>query len=544
MNPTREHLHPARRIGLVAGPLLAAVAYWLAPSSYLVVGPDGVESAVALTGAGRATVGLLVWMAVWWLTEATEISATALLPLVVLPLATVGGEPGMSAKGAMTAAAAPYAHPMIGLFLGGFVVALSMERWGLHRRIALRALVLVGTSQRAMVGGAMLVTAGLSMWVSNTATAVMMTPIALSIAQVAARAGGDVPGADAPSSGDRFTRCILLSVAYSASIGGIATLIGTPPNAIMAAFARQNLGVEIGFGQWMLVGVPLVVVMLPLTWVLLTRVVEPLDRAPIAGGRAAIRGELDGLGRTGPGEWVTLVVFVAMAGAWILRKPIAAATFGGVTPFAGLTDTGIAIAGALALFVIPVDRRASRCAMDWETAKRVPWGILILFGGGLSLASAVQQHGVGEMLAAYSGGLGALPEPVIVLAVVAGVVFLTEMTSNAATTATLLPILAAVAPGAWDRSGVLDRAGGDRGELCVHDAGGDAAECDCVWVGGDFDPADVSCGVGAECDFDRGDCGVGVWGCWVGVVVSWCESVRGWPGCVAIVVADTVSGGR
>lgn len=421
----------AAQVGLVAGPLLALLLFLLLPDAY-----ETAAGPVAFGVAGRATLGLMAWMATWWLTEAVDVAATALLPLAVLPLATVSGG---SASAAMAAAARPYAHPFIGLFLGGFLLALAMERWGLHRRIALVALRASGTRPAGIVLGFMVVTATLSMWVSNTATTVLMLPIATSVLALLRPDGRSLAR-------DPLAIALLLGIAYAASIGGIGTIIGTPPNVFLVGFLRERYGVTIGFGAWMRVGVPFVLVFLPIAWLLLTRVLYPVGDEPVAGSAALFRDKLRGLGPMSRGEWIVFLVFMTTAGAWILRPLIAGIEVGGVAPLAGLDDTGIAMIAALALFAAPVDWRRGVFALDWATARGVPWGILILFGGGLSLADAVQRHGVAELIGAQAEALGVLPPWLIVVAVVAVVIFLTELTSNTATTATLLPILAGIAP--------------------------------------------------------------------------------------------------
>jgi sodium-dependent dicarboxylate transporter 2/3/5 len=426
--------------GLIAGPVAAVLLYALVPDRTLT--PTGDETPIVFGPAGRATLGLMAWMAVWWLTEAIDVSATALLPVAILPLVTI--ETHESARHAVTAAAAPYANRFIALFMGGFMLALSMERWGLHRRIALTTLRFVGTRPMHLVAGFMAITATLSMWVSNTATAVMMLPIALSVHGLLKERGAAEGAADAGSR--NLALCLMLGIAYAASIGGIGTLIGTPPNVIFAGFVERELGISISFARWLAVGVPLVVVFVPIAWFVLTRVVYPIGDAPIPGGSDLIRRGLAGLGPMKPGGGVTLVVFSVTAAAWISRPLLASLEIAGARPFAGLTDAGIAMLAALVLFVIPVDLSKPTFTMDWPTARRLPWGILILFGGGLSLAAAVTRHGVADFLGEQTRVLAATPELLVVVAVAAGVIFLTELTSNTATTAALLPILAGVAP--------------------------------------------------------------------------------------------------
>ena len=414
-----------RRVaGLLAGPLLF-LAMVAIPT------PEGMEPGAWYTAA----VGLL--MAVWWVTEAIPIPATALLPLVLFPLLDVAP---------IRDAAAPYANPIIFLFMGGFMIAQAMQRWGLHRRIALSLVNALGTRPHRLVLGFMLATAFLSMWVSNTATTVMMMPIGLSVIALVAPPGeGTGTGADAakPGSDDlpgrlNFGTALMLGIAYAASIGGLGTLIGTPPNALLAGFLETSYDFEIGFAQWMLVGLPLAAFSLPLVWLYLTRAAFPIRIAEIPGGRAMIRRELDALGVMGPGEWRVGIVFALTALAWILRPLL-----DNVVP--GLSDAGIAMGAALLLFLLPVDRAEGTFTLDWETARALPWGVLILFGGGLSLAAAVTQTGLAEWIGAALSALDAWPTVLLVAGVTAVIVFLTELTSNTATAAAFLPILGPLA---------------------------------------------------------------------------------------------------
>ncbi len=421
-----------RGLGLFAGPALALLVYLVLPAVY----DDGHGREVLFSHAGRATAAAGCWMAVWWMTEAIPVYATALLPLALLP--AVGAGP-------ISSVAAPYGHELIFLFMGGFIIALSMQRWGLHRRFALSALRLVGTRPHRMVGGFMLVTAALSMWVSNTATAMMMLPIAVSVIdQMEAHAK---EGRRSGIPAGNFPLCLMLGIAYAASIGGIGTLIGTPPNLFLASYVESSLGGEISFVRWMGIGVPLVVLFLPAAWWLLTFVLYPVGRKRVEGSEKVIRGAARALGPMKAGEWITLVVFFLTAGCWIFRPLLQGIELGGGRPFAGLSDAGVAMLGALALFVIPVDARRGVFAMNWETAVRLPWGVLVLFGGGLSLAAAVKANGVGEYLGAQVGALAGLAPLVLVILVTTMMILLTELTSNTASTATLVPILASLAPG-------------------------------------------------------------------------------------------------
>jgi sodium-dependent dicarboxylate transporter 2/3/5 len=434
-----------QRIGLPAGPLLALVFYVALPEGYTTAAGEWVVP----EHPARATMAIALWMAIWWLSEAIPIYATALLPLAVLPL---------SGAATIREAARPYGHELIFLFMGGFIIALAMQRWGLHRRMALRALSLVGTNPRSTVGGFMLVTALLSMWVSNTATVVMMLPIAISVITLAQRAERDAEGNEGgnqewdgasplPAGETRnFALCLLLGIAYGASIGGIGTLIGTPPNLFLASFAKSELGREISFVGWMAVGLPLVAVFLPGVWWGLTRWLYPVRGRGAAGSGSYTREALAELGPMQAGEWVTLAVFATTACTWILRPLLNDWEVAGLRPLAGLTDTGIAVIAALSLFVIRVDRKDRVFAMDWETAVQLPWGVLILFGGGLSLAAAIQANGVGEHIGNQLGALAGWPVLLLMAGVTMVVIFLTELTSNTATTATFVPILAALAP--------------------------------------------------------------------------------------------------
>jgi sodium-dependent dicarboxylate transporter 2/3/5 len=395
--------------------------------------PGTEEDAVGGLGqAGRFTAALAVWMATWWLTEALPLAATALLPVVALPLAEVS---------TLAATAAPYANPLIFLFLGGFIIGLAIQRIDLHRRMALHVLLAVGTSPRRLIGGFMLASAALSMWISNTATAIMMLPIGASVLNMLARRG---EGADTPEAqraeGGPFATALVLGIAYGCSIGGIGTLIGTPPNLILAAFLRNQYGIELSMAQWLAVGLPLVAILLPLTWLYLTRVAFRVSNEPLPYGRDAIRAELAALGRMGRGERVVGIVFVLTAMAWILRPQIVALT--GLT---GLTDATIAMVAALALFIVPVSRSPRSPAMDWETAKKLPWDILILFGGGLSLAGAITATGVDVFIGSGFSQFAGLGTWSLILVVAGGVILLTEITSNTAVTTTLMPVLAATA---------------------------------------------------------------------------------------------------
>jgi len=419
-------------VGMIAGPLLALVLFVALPDHYQLAG-GGVAQ---LSQAGRATLGVMVWMAIWWLSEPIHISATAFLPVVLLPL-----------LGATTLrdAALPYSHPLVFLVMGGFLIAVTMQKWKLDRRIALFTLNRVGSKPVNMVGGIMAVTAVLSAFVSNTATAAAMLPITLSIVSLYRQRESDQKKVR------NFALCSLLGLAYAASIGGISTIIGTGPNAFLVGFVDETYGFKMSFARWLGIGLPLTAVFLPAAWFFLTRFLYPLDRAPMEGGHELMQKELEQLGRIGRGELITLIIFALAAVAWTLRPLMndLRITIVGqqLEPFSGLTDTGIAMLSVMLLFVLPVSLKKREFVLDWDTALKIPWGILILFGGGLSLSESIQNTGVTEFLASQSRHLSGLPVVALVVLVTAMVTFLTELTSNVATTTTLVPVLAALAPG-------------------------------------------------------------------------------------------------
>jgi sodium-dependent dicarboxylate transporter 2/3/5 len=384
--------------------------------------PAGFEPAAWHT----AIVGVV--MAILWITEAIPISVTALLPLALLPIFGVGD---------IEAAASPYANSVIFLFMGGFMLAKAMERWRLHQRVALWTMLAVGTRPRQMVAGIMAATGFISMWVSNTATTVMMLPIGISVIHLADQHESTH---GSPEARRNFAASVMLGIAYAASIGGLGTIIGTPPNALFAGFIRETYGISIGFAQWMMIGVPLVLVGMPLTWLMLTRFAYPVGTADMPDGRSLVRRELAALGPISRGEWIVATVFTITTILWITR------------PFTEdvlpqLSDTGIAIAAAVALFLIPVDFRKGQFALDWSTAKEIPWEVLVLFGGGLSLAAAISRTGLARTIGESLQVLDGLPLIPVVLVLIATICLLSELASNTATAAAFLPVAAALALG-------------------------------------------------------------------------------------------------
>lgn len=401
-------------VGLILGPLLAL--------SILLSNPPG-----DLSVAAWRTAAMALLMAVWWATEAVPIAVTALLPLVAFPLLGIAD---------MQTTSSPYANKVIYLFLGGFIVAFAMQRWNLHRRIALTILQHAGGNGRSLIGGFMIASALLSMWVMNTSTTMMMLPIAVSIIGVI---HSTVGGLDDRARHD-FQYALLLGIAYASSIGGMATLVGTVPNALLAAFMLESYGTTIDFSSWMMVGIPMSALLLPLAWLSLTRWVFRVDFKTSGEGRATLRAMKDDMGTISIPEQRVGIVFVVLALAWIFRPLLIQ-----LPGLSGLDDSGIAMAGAVALFLIPSGDRNDPFLIRWVHVEKLPWSILLLFGGGLSLAGAFSNTGLAAWLGTSLNAFGALPIALLVMLVAALIIFLTELTSNIATTATFLPVVGAIA---------------------------------------------------------------------------------------------------
>ena len=410
-------------LGLAVGLVVAVVVYF--------VMPEDVSHPAKLTAATALLMGI------WWMSEAIPIPATALLPLIIFP---IGAGVDMKDVGAS------YGNDIIFLFMGGFLLALAMQRWNLHRRIALVTVRAVGTKPTMVVAGFMIATAFLSMWVSNTATAVMMLPIGVSVLVLVAALDKD-----APTDGDgkvdvedvlhktNFGTALMLGIAYAASVGSLATIIGTPPNTLLVGYLSAEQGIDIGFGQWMIAGVPLAAAFLVVVWFLLTKVLFKPEMDEIPGGRKLITDEIAKLGKLSQGEIRVGVMFVLAALAWvslplIWEDPI-------------VTDAGVAmIVGAL-LFLLPAGAARGVRLLDWETAIKLPWGVLLLFGGGLALSSQFGSSGLTEYIGTQAEKLGGVPVVLLIVLITAGVIFLTELTSNTATAATFLPVAGGVAMG-------------------------------------------------------------------------------------------------
>jgi len=438
----------SRSVGLLWGQralgLAAALVVWLLMGTADGLSPDA-----------RNVAALATLMAIWWMTEAVPLAVTSLLPIVLVPAVTQSG---------VAETSAPYAHPIVFLFLGGFLIAIAMEKWNLHHRIALLTLRQVGVSPRRIVLGAMLASGFMSMWVSNTATTLMMLPIGLSLLtlvvthapgvdhkEVAARLHGGERINDVIDNPDirRFGACLMLAIAWASSMGGLGTIIGSTPNAIVAGYAATELGRPIGFGEWLAVGLPLSLSFILIAWFLMTRFIYHFELREIPGGQQMIEDEIHTLGPLSQGEWMVLVVFVSAAFLWIV--PGLMESLPGIGDVVGsirfLNDTSIAIAAGVALFLLP-GRGHKEMVLNWKDAEAgMPWGTLLLFGGGLSLASAVVSSGLDSWIGAQVTGLGVLPTVLLVAAIATLVLFLTEFTSNTATAATFIPILGGVAIG-------------------------------------------------------------------------------------------------
>lgn len=429
----REPAKPTRTVqiqwlGLAVGLVLGILVYLVMPGD--------------VPQEARLTAATAVLMAVWWMTEALPIPATALVPLIVFP--TLGSTP-------LDDVGASYGNNVIFLFMGGFLLALAMQRWNLHRRMALLTVRLIGTRPPQMIAGFMIATGFLSMWVSNTATAVMMLPIGISVLLLVNKTSDAI---DDPVDADEdaaatpvksnFGTALMLGIAYAASIGSLGTIIGTPPNTLLVGYMASEHDVQIGFGQWMIVGVPLAVVLMAACWFLLTKVLFKPEIDEIPGGRKLIDDELAKLGTTSAGERRVLVIFVLAALAWVF-VPLVTDWVGADTP--PITDAGIAMAVGVLLFLLPAGAARGVRLLDWDSALKLPWGVLLLFGGGLALSAQFSSSGLTEWIGEVASGLGGLPVVLLVVLFAAGILFLTELTSNTATAATFLPVAGGIAMG-------------------------------------------------------------------------------------------------
>ncbi|WP_181148177.1 SLC13 family permease [Arthrobacter sp. MYb213] len=414
--PTAPPSHKV--LSLLAGPLIGFLLFLALPES--------------LSFQGQAVAGCAAWMAIWWITEAAPIPVTSLLPLVLFPLF------GMDT---MTNVAAPYANPVVFLVMGGVILGLATERSNLHRRIALLTIRAVGTRPDQIVFGLMLASAFISAWVSNTATAVIMVPIGVSILQL-------VRNIDPKAVDAKFSASMMLGIAYGVTIGSMATLIGQPPMALMAAYLDAELNYEMQFGKWMMVGVPVAAFMLVVAWLVLTKLVFRTGLKQIPGGKDLIRAELAKLGTMSTSERRVGLIFLVAIFCWVVLPFIAKIpAIAQSMPFLGeISDTQVAMGAAIACFLVPAGK-SQGTLLKWESARDIPWGLLLLFGGGLSLSAMFTSTGLSKWIGDQVGQLGDFP-PILLLLVAALVgLGLTELTSNTATAAAFFPIMGAVAVG-------------------------------------------------------------------------------------------------
>lgn len=401
--------------GFATGLLLFAVMLFM-PT------PEG------LTQDAWKVAAVVVLMAVWWATEAIPVPVTALLPLALFPLFQIT---------TFKSAALPYANPNIYLFLGGFMLAIAIERSGLHKRMALKMILAAGSSGMKLIGGFMLVAALISMFVMNTSTTLMLLPIGLAVCSVVATTIPELNDKDKKF----FDTALMLGIAYAATIGGMSTLVGTAPNIVFSAFMLETYGVEISMIDWMKLGVPLAAVMLISAWIILTKYVFPISFITSNDTKEHLHRMLDDLGPLSKDELKISVIFGLTALAWIFRK--------GLDNFellSGLTDAGIAIISAILLFMIPSSNNKDDL-LNWDSSNKLPWGLLILFGGGLSIAAQINSTGLGVWIGEGLSILGTVPPIMLIFLIAALIIFLTEITSNVATTSTFLPVFGAVAIG-------------------------------------------------------------------------------------------------
>ena len=392
-------------IGIVLGLIIFSLFLFSPPA-------DGISK------TGWITAGVALLMTVWWISEAVPIYITGIIPLIIFPLTDVFK---------IKTVATSYSHPLVLLFLGGFIIASALEKTGLHKRIALRILKFFGTSQSNILAGFMFTTALLSMWVSNTASTIMMLPIAMSVIVIFNKEVKVV------NSKNEFSKALLLSIAYSASIGGTATLIGTPTNIMLVSILNDTYGYEISFAQWLKIGLPIVIILIPISWLYLSNIIFKLSNKSSNEVDKIIIKLNKQLGKASFAEKVVAFIFILTASLWILRRKI------NQEFNLDLNDTSIGLLGALLLFMIPINKKER--SINWETASKIPWGVLLLVGGGISLSSAIKSSGLGEWIGSFSFLFNDLNPYLLILFSLVLIVFLTELNSNTATVATFIPIL-------------------------------------------------------------------------------------------------------
>ncbi len=401
-----------KQFGLVLGPLLFTF-------TLLFFKPQG------LSPEGIAVLATTLWVAIWWIFEVVPIAVTAMLPIILFPI-----------TGAMelSTTTAAFGHKYVFLYIGGFILAIAIEKWNLHKRIALTVINIIGTSVSRIILGFMLATAFLSMWISNTATTVMMLPIGMAIILQLK----DNPETKEDEN-EIFGKALMLAIAYSASIGGVATLIGTPPNLIFAGILEEQYNIEMTFSKWIIYGLPISITLLFICWKYVTTIAFKFKQKDFPGGKAEIKRLLKNLGKISYEEKTVLTVFCITAFLWITRSFLISKLI------PAIDDTIIAMASATILFILPTKNRKEKKIINWESAVKLPWGILLLFGGGLALAEGFKTSGLAQWIGSQITQFENLSLFALLFVLIFAVNFLTEITSNLATTAMLLPIIAPIA---------------------------------------------------------------------------------------------------
>ena len=412
-----DSINYIRIYGLFAGPLCFLVML-------LVPNP------LPLDAQAWKVIAAASWMIIWWVTEAVPIFATALIPMTLMPLLGIFS---------IAESTSPYANPIIFLFMGGFLIALAMEKWDLHKRIALTLITMTGTKANGIVLGFMMATFVLSMWISNTATTVMMLPIAMSVVSLLIHELG-LNKEDKRF--QRFALSLLLGIAYSANIGGASTIIGTPPNVVMVGYMKEFYDYELAFSSWLLIGLPVCGLILALTYFMLVHWFYPNNLGRLEGSDEIIRRELKNMGPISKPEKRVLAIFTATALGWILLQPINKLLGAPV-----LNNTIVGMAGGTLMFFFPLDLKKGKFLLDWKYTEKLPYGILLLFGGGLCLAKAMEVTGIIEFVGNYISEKGPYPFWVLVLLLTAVMLYMTEIMSNVALVTIFLPVVIGIAQG-------------------------------------------------------------------------------------------------
>ncbi|WPP48302.1 SLC13 family permease [Catalinimonas niigatensis] len=406
--------------------LIKAATLLAGPLVFLII-LTTVEIEGLSTGATQV-IALALWMVIWWMTEAVPLPVTALLPLILFPILDIFST---------AEAAAPYASPIVFLFMGGFLIALAMEKRNLHTRIALNIISVTGTHANGIILGFMMATAFLSMWISNTATAVMMLPIALSVVDLLQ----DSKEGSLPSKGyRRFALSLMLGIAYAANIGGTTTIIGTPPNVVFLGYMQEFYQRDMEFGRWLFIGIPVCITLLTITYLLMTKVLFPHGLSKLAGSDHLIKDKLSELGPMSRAEQLVAAIFFLTAACWIFQSSINDLLGGDY-----LDNTIVAMAGGVLMFITPTSLKRQEFVLDWKSTERLPWGILLLFGGGLCLAKGMESSGIVQLVGDKIAGSSEISLWLLLLLLTTFMLFMTELMSNVALTVIFLPVVLGIA---------------------------------------------------------------------------------------------------